>query len=487
MNPSHLANPASRVKKLSPVWICLTVALLWAPLPPEAQDSRPPNIIFILADDLGWSELGCYGNTFHETPHLDQLAQEGIRFTRAYAAAPVCSPYRASLLTGQYPARHGILDYLRPQGGALPESHETFPERLRDAGYATGYIGKWHLTGYQYHGAEKESRPTAHGFDEEHFSEIKGVGNGANTYPYIFREQPIPWLNSKDKALPGNEYLTDRLYHEALNYIDRNADRPFYLQLSHYAPHSILDGKPALVRKYLKKHLPAPSTRPRCYLCQDIGATGDPGHHWAPDYNPHLAAMVESIDAGIGQIRERLAKLGLAEQTVIVFTSDNGGERNVTQNGPLRGGKSQLFEGGIRVPLIVSWPGNFPTAQTCSVPTSNVDFYPTLVSLGHASRDPRQFLDGRSLAPWLRDPGLPPTDRLLYWHYPIEKPHFLGGVSASAILQQSWKLITFHDSDQVQLFDLATDPGESRDLSQSRPDLTHQLREQLTAWRQNLQ
>jgi len=191
--------------------------------------SGKPNIIFILADDLGWAELGCYGNTFNETPNLDRLASQGMRFTDAYAPAPVCSPTRASLLTGQYPARVGIIDYLRPNAdNALSTDHITVAEMLKTAGYATGMIGKWHLSGYAYHGSKNEIRATDHGFDEELVTEIKGVGNGANFYPYVFRTQPISWLNVKEKRMGGKEYLVDRMNLEASDFIERHKDEPFF-------------------------------------------------------------------------------------------------------------------------------------------------------------------------------------------------------------------------------------------------------------------
>ena len=219
-------------------------------------DEKKPNIIFILADDLGWAELGCYGNDFHETPNLDRLANEGIRFTNAYAAAPVCSPYRAALLTGQVPARVGITDYLRPDASdGLSLDYLTLPEILADGGYTTGMIGKWHLTGYRHHGAKIESRPKDHGFSWNIGSEVKSVGNGANTWPYVFRTQPIPWIDLTTNRLGKEEYLTDRLNLEAVDFIERSAKKkkPFFLYLSHYAPHTILNGRKDLVEKYRKE------------------------------------------------------------------------------------------------------------------------------------------------------------------------------------------------------------------------------------------
>jgi len=435
-----------------------------------------PNIIFILADDLGWAELGCYGNDFNETPNLDRLARQGIRFTQAYAAAPVCSPYRAAFLTGQYPARVGITDYLRPREGALSTDHVTIAEMLKSNGYATGMIGKWHLTAYKYHGADVEIRAKDHGFDEELVSEIKGVGNGANFWPYVFRTQPVRWLNVKEKRLPGNEYLTDRINLEAVEFIERHRRRPFFLYLSHFAPHTILNGKAELVEKYRKKHAPGKSTRSKCYLCADSGKEGDPLNHWAGSYNPHLAAMLESIDDGVGMIMKKLDDLGLTENTIVIFTSDNGGESpNVTSNYPLRGGKSQLYEGGIR---------KVPGAQVCRRPTVNVDFYPTFLNAADIRPDPKQHLDGVSILPLLTDSEARLERDTLYWHYPLEKPHFLGGRSSGAIRQGDWKLIEFYDTGEFELYNIAQDLGEKNNLADKHPEKVAELAGQLRRWRE---
>ncbi|MFP6768208.1 MAG: sulfatase-like hydrolase/transferase, partial [Planctomycetaceae bacterium] len=207
-------------------WLFLTLVLMTLP----ADAAGRPNVVFVLADDLGWGELGCYGNGFNQTRHLDRLARDGMRFTQAYAAAPVCSPYRAAFLTGQYPARIGILDYLRPNSAnALSTRHVTLPEMLGRRGYATGMIGKWHLTGYRFHGAEHEIKPRAHGFAWDIAREVKGVGNGANFWPYVFRKQPIRWIDIPNNRLGKNEFLVDRMNHEAVDFIERNKDRPFFL------------------------------------------------------------------------------------------------------------------------------------------------------------------------------------------------------------------------------------------------------------------
>ncbi|MBC8352883.1 MAG: sulfatase-like hydrolase/transferase [Planctomycetes bacterium] len=446
--------------------------------------------MFVLADDLGWAELGCYGNGFNETPHLDRLAEQGMRFTQAYAAAPVCSPYRAALLTGQHPARVGILDYLRPNSAnSLSTSQMTLPEMLNKGGYATGMVGKWHLTGYKHHDAEFEVTPSDHGFDWDFGREIKGVGNGANFWPYMFRDQGIRWTDIPENRLGDNEYLTDRLNVEAVDFVERNKDRPFFLYVSHYAPHTILNGRPDLVEKYRAKHAPGKSTREKCYLCEDSGLKGESGNHWAGDHNPHLAAMLESIDDGIGLLTQRLDELGLAENTILIFSSDNGGETNVTSNAPLRGGKSQLYEGGVRVPLIVRWPRRIAAATTCNQPTVNYDFYPTLLEAAGIEPDPAQTLDGVStLATW-NDSSHPTGRDAIYWHYPLDQPHFLGGVSAGAIRAGDWKLVErFEESGDArfELFDLANDPSEANNIAIRHADRVSALTSKLVSWRERV-
>jgi len=445
---------------------------------------RQPNIVYIMADDLGWAELGCYGNDFNETPHLDALATRGIRFTQAYAPAPVCSPTRASVLTGQFPARVGITDYLRGEADeALSVDHVTIAEMLKRSGYTNGMVGKWHLSGYAVHGSKNEVRAEDHGFDDVFCTEIKNVGNGANFFPYVFRDQKMSWLSTKTARLGDKEYLTDRMNLEAVDFIERNAEEPFFLYLSHFAPHTILNGRPDLVEKYRQKHAPGPSQRENCYLCQDAGFEGDPLNHWATDHNPHLAAMIESIDDGVGMIVQKLEELGVRENTIIIFTSDNGGEENVTSNAPLRGGKSQLYEGGIREPMIVSWAGNLPENMTSDAVVNILDFYPTVLDLAQIEPDANQLLDGASIAPVLRDPAAKMARDTNYWHYPLEKKHFLSGRSAGAIRQGDYKLIEFFDTGELELFNLMKDVGEKHNLAETQPELAASLLAQLRDWR----
>jgi arylsulfatase A-like enzyme len=430
------------------------------------EKTRVPNIIFILADDLGYSELGCQGNTFNETPRLDRLAAGGIRFTQAYAAAPVCSPYRASLMSGQWPARVGITDYLRPDDPKhLPLELLTLPEALKAGGYATGLIGKWHLTGYRNHAAE-EFPPGAHGFDETIVSENRGIAGGSYFHPYHFNRELQP--RQKNVADPRSgeptEYLTDRLNVEAVEFIERHRDEPFFLFKSHYAVHTRLDGRPDLVAKY--------EARP-----------GAGKGRQAPRNNPHLAAQLEVIDRGVGMIVDKLDELGLLKKTILIFTSDNGGEDRVTSNAPLRAGKSTLYEGGIREPLIVHWPGVAAPGTLCRAPVCSVDFFPTLLELAGVRPAECRQLDGVSLVPLLKDPAASLGRETLYWHYPLDKPHFLGGRSSAAIRDGDWKLIEFFDDRHVELYNLAEDLGEQNDLSKSKPELVERLRAKLKKWR----
>jgi len=444
------------------ILIACTATLSILPAKPAscADNRSVPNIILILADDLGWAELGCYGNTFNETPNLDRLAREGLRFTHAYAAAPVCSPFRASLMSGQWPARVGITDYLRPDDPKhLGPEHATVAEVLKRAGYATGLIGKWHLSGYALHGAE-EVPPAAQGFDEVLVSENRGIGGGSYWFPYHFNREIEP-------RMPGKEYLVDRMNREAVEFVERNRQRPMFLYLSHYAVHTALAGKPELVAKYERK--PGAGKGPQ-----------------APRNNPHLAAQLESIDQGVGMILDKLDALGLADSTLVVFTSDNGGEARVTSNAPLRAGKSTLYEGGIREPLLMRWPGRIAPGGVCHAPVASVDFYPTFCQLAQAAPEPRQKLDGLSLAALIENPRQSLARDTLYWHYPLERPHFLGGRSAGAIRDGDWKLIEFFDRPQVELYCLRDDPSERRDLAAQEPDKVKQLRVKLAAWREDV-
>lgn len=413
---------------------------------------KRPNIVFILCDDLGWAELGCYGNRFNETPHLDALASRGMRFTDAYAAAPVCSPTRASIMTGQYPARIGINDYLRGNDEKfLSPDHATIAKMLGESGYVSALIGKWHLMGdYQ----KRKGDPSLHGFTEAICSETRYIGGGSYFHPYKF----LPGVEARREG----EYLTDRLNQEAVEFIARNKNRPFFLYLSHYAPHTALAAKEAMVTKYKAK----------------------PGAGKNKN-NPTLAAMLESVDEGVGMIMAKLNEVGIAENTVVLFMSDNGGEHLVTSNAPLRGGKSQLYEGGIRVPLIVRWPGAVKPGGVCNVPVTSADLYPTILEVADAKRKPDRVVDGESLVPLLRQTG-GLKRKAIFWHYPLDKSHFLGGRSSGAVRLGDFKLIEFYDNGQVELYNLARDIGETTNLAGSLPQRTAALRKMLSDWRKDV-
>jgi len=302
----------------------------------------------------------------------------------------------------------------------------------------------------------------------------------------MFRSQPIRWLDFQERKLGQKEYLTDRLNHEAVEFIEKNKDNPFFLFLSHYAPHTILNGKPRIVAKYRAKHQPGKSTREKCYLCQDATLEGDPQNHWAGNHNPHLAAMLESIDDGVGLILAKLKSLNLDRNTIVIFTSDNGGETQVTSNAPLRGGKSQLYEGGIRVPLIVSWPDTIASAHVSLQTTSNVDFYPTLLEAAKIPAGNKQTLDGVSLLNTWIQPEAFSKQRALFWHYPLEKRHFLGGTSSGAIRLGKWKLIESFTDDSIELYNLNKDPSESTNLAVKKPILRKAMLKRLIDWRKSL-
>lgn len=445
------------------------------------QRKKKPNVIFILADDLGWAELGCYGHTFNETPHLDALAARGVRFQTAYASSTVCSPSRAGLLTGQWPPRNGITDYLRPEtewylpvtgaDNELPADTEyridpsmvTMAQLFKNSGYATGMVGKWHLSGYDENGVLHG--PDQYGFDDVRISEQVFIGGGSYFWPYTCVDPKI------QPVLGNGEYLVDRMHHEAVDFIKGHADEPFFLFLSHYAVHTILAGKPEDV-EYFKNKPGAGQAPEGKEVC------------WAKENNPELAAMLRSIDDGVGRIVDTLRELGIEDDTLIVFTSDNGGEARVTRNAHLRGGKSMTYEGGLRVSLVMAGPGVGPVGRVVKEPTINLDFYPTFAEMLNHPVPEGHVVDGQSMWPVLR--GETPTasfkDRPFLWHYPLDKPHFLGGRSSAAVRRREWKLIEFFDDGSAELYNLADDESEQHNLSADRPEQLRERHAELTFW-----
>jgi arylsulfatase A len=446
--------------------VLLTVLLGTQSVPPPV----PPrlNVLFILADDLGAHDLGCTGNGFIETPHLDRLAAEGSRFPQAYAACPVCSPTRASLLTGKYPARLRITDWIPgrqarrppPQDRLrspafqqfLPLDETTLAEQFRAAGYQTALLGKWHL------GTDPAYGPAQQGFDA-----VIGSGPSGSPPGYFFPYDRGYTLTDLQAGGRDGEHLTDRLSDETVRLLERYRDRPFFIFLSHYAPHIPLRPRPDLLEKYERKKRGYPADR---------------------FTNPHYAALVEGVDEGLGRIVAKLKELGQYENTVIVFTSDNGGlsvpegpNTPATTNAPLRDGKGYLHEGGIRVPLLVRWPGLTRPGTVSEAVLSSQDFVPTFAEW-LTGRVPA--VDGVSFLRTLKT-GKAPKRPALFWHY----PHYAnqGGTPAGAVRAGDWKLIEQYEDNRLELYDLKTDPGETKNLAESQARKARQLREQLHAWR----
>ena len=419
---------------------CVLVAIV------AAQPVRPPNIVLVFIDDLGGKDLGCYGNTIIETPHLDRLAARGVRFTQAYAAAPVCSPTRASLMSGRSPHRTGITDFIpghwRPfapltvptnRTQHLPLDAVTPAEVLGPRGYVSGYFGKWHLGGGGF-------LPEKQGFDES----VIRTGGGH------FGTRTLP-----DLKLGKEDEFTDAMVRKAGEFMATHKDRAFFVMISPYMVHIPLQGPPDLVKKYRQRT-----------------EEGEGRHH------PVYAAMVEQVDRCVGRLLKRVRDLGLEEETLVIVTSDNGGLHQrfsgdrtwVSTNKPLRGEKGTLFEGGIRVPLIVAGPG-VRRGAVCAEPVITMDLHATCAAVAGAEVPGG---DGEDLRPVLAGTGELARDALV-WHY----PHYHHHTPASAIRSGRYKLLVTYEDDRSYLYDLEEDPGESRDLAAARPELTQDLRRRL--------
>jgi arylsulfatase A-like enzyme len=458
-----------------------TIALVLGALAPVQARPAPPNFVFILADDLGQRDLGCYGSTFYETPHLDRLAQEGARFTDAYTASPVCSPTRASILTGQWPVRTGITDVIgrtftpaawdrntrlrpAPHANRLSLEAPTLAKALKAAGYATFFAGKWHL-------GPEGWWPENQGF------EINKGGTHLGA-PYGGKGYFSPYANPRLPDGPPGEHLSDRLASETTRFIEANKGRPFLAYLAAYDVHTPLMARADLKAKYESK-------RGRLGLAPVWGREGERDVRQVQEH-PVYAAMVEALDLAVGKVLVKLDELGLRENTFVVFTSDNGGVSTgdgwATSNLPLRGGKGWLYEGGLRVPLLMRWPGRIRSGTVVATPTTSTDFFPTLLDAANLAPNPGQPIDGISLLPVLV--GSRSGDRALIWHY----PHYgnLGGAPAAAIRRGSWKLITWFEKGTIELFDLSTDIGERENLAGREPARVAQLSEELSAWQSRM-
>jgi arylsulfatase A-like enzyme len=422
-------------------------AALPAGVPPA---TARPNVIVVLVDDMGWRDLSCQGSSFFETPAIDRLAAAGMRFNQGYAACTVCSPSRAAMMTGQYPARLHITDWIaghaRPHARLripdwrrfLPLETVTVAERLREAGYATASIGKWHLGDAPYY-------PEHHGFDRN----VGGYERGQP--PSYFAPYRIPTLPEG----PDGEYLTDREAAEAVRFIEEHRDRPFFLYLPHYCVHTPIQAKKEVAARYAAKEVTGLKVK-----------------------NPGYAAMVESVDDCMRRILDTLDRLGITDRTAIVFTSDNGGLVSSTDNAPLRAGKGSAYEAGVRVPFIVAWPGITTPGTTSDVPVITPDIPATILALTGAGTGTSEPLDGVSLEPALRGGSL---DRdAIYWHYPHYHPG--GATPYSAIRSGSWRLVHFYEDGHSELYDLAADPGETSDRARAEPARAADLKARLERW-----
>lgn len=464
------------MSKLNQLFIVFCILYFVFAVPVFASEYVPdklPNIVFILADDLGWADLPCYGNTFNEAPNIDKLAEAGMRFTNAYAACPVCSPTRASIQSGQYPARVGVIDFItghwRPfeevivpknRTQYLPPEIVTMAESAQKAGYKTGYFGKWHL------GNASDQLPGAQGYEDFH------VYSGGGFYSPKF----IP-------AIPANneKRLSEGLTDMGVDFIERNRENPFFLFLAHYDVHVQLDADKDLINKYLEKEK----------------KDNYPG-------NAVYASMIEHVDRSVGRIIQKLSALGLDENTMVIFYSDNGGligrfdripliaEGSIgvyenspmkyiaTSNAPLRAEKGTVYEGGIREPLIVKWPGKIKAGIVSDAIVSSVDFYPTLLELAGVDK-PNQVLDGQSLLPALLE-NKSDSERAIFWHYPV----YHHDQPAGAVRKGEWKLIQNFVTGKLSLYNLQANISESMDLSELYPQKAHELAELLSEWQKSV-
>jgi arylsulfatase A-like enzyme len=428
-----------------------------------AQSSDKPNIILIMVDDLGWKDAGFMGSRYYETPHLDRLAAEGMFFTQAYASAANCAPSRACLMSGLNTPRHGIFTVGNshrgesrarkiipiPNNENLADSLYTLAEMLTDNGYVTGTFGKWHLG----------DDPGKHGFHVNVAGSHRG-NPGKNGY---FSPYNVDFLEDG----PRGEYLTDRLTTEAIGFLRRNQRSPFFLYLPYYAVHTPIMGKEALVKKFEKKQ-------------------GVPGQD-----NPHYAAMIASLDENVGRLLSEIKNSGLEENTLVIFTSDNGGIRDISWQDPLRAGKGSYYEGGIRVPMIVRWPGKVSAGSRCDVPVTNMDLYPTLQAAARATTG-ASLLDGHNILPLFYGNHMPP--RALYWHFPFYLQAYNarddGGRDplfrtrpGSIIRQGNWKLHEYFEDGGLELYNLEKDPGEQQNLLKKNRGKARQLQRLLKEWR----
>lgn len=444
-----------------------------------------PNILFILLDDMGWRDLACTGSFFYETPHIDRLAREGMVFSNAYAACPVCSPSRASYLTGKYPARVGITDWIdmgsfhpiraklvdAPYLKHLAAGEKTIASFLKQQGYATWHVGKWHLGGEDYY-------PEQFGFE-------KNIGGCSWGSPHQGYFSPYGIHTLEDG--PEGEYLTDRITDEAIRLIQSDERRPFFLNLCHYAVHIPIEAKEKDIERFREK------ARRMGLDKQEALAAGEPIPGCRGQIvrrllqsDPAYAAMIWNLDENIGRLMKALEESGKAENTLVVFTSDNGGlstaEGSPTCNLPAREGKGWMYEGGTRVPLIFWYPKMIRPGSRCPVSVTTPDFYPTFMELIGAGEESAEGIDGVSLLPLLQGGTI--SSRPIFWHY----PHYgnQGGTPGASVILENYKLIEFFEDAHCELYDISADLGERQDIAGLRPQTAARLREILYQWQEEV-
>jgi len=467
-------------------WLLIVLLCVgFTPAPAGAADAREKkwNFIVLLVDDWGWRGAGVFGSDLYETPNIDKLAKRGMKFTSGYAACTVCSPTRAAMMTGKYPARINVTDWIpghnRKKAAmqvpdwtqTLEHKHATIAEVMRDAGYRTAHIGKWHLTPSSDDlDVLKSYYPTNQGF------EVNIAGNqwgapGSYYYPYTRGKGDAirQHVMNFPEDIPEGRYLVDMLADHSVGLIERWRDEPFFMYYAYYAVHRPIQGRKDLVEKYK-------------------GKVGRSKQHRNPEY----AAMVESVDQSVGRIMDTLEKQGIADRTVIILTGDNGGLtifdrlNGPTDNKPLRAGKGSAYEGGVRVPTIVYWPNHTPPGSVSDEPVITPDYYPTILDIAGVQGDAEhnKTVDGMSLVPVLKNPKARLDREAIYWHYPHY--HRGGATPYAAIRARDWRLVEFYEDDRVELYNLADDIGESNDLSKKMPEKTAALREQLHAWQKSV-
>ena len=459
---------------------CLTILLtLLVASQADAAENKRPNFVFFLVDDLGWADVGCFGSTYHETPNIDALAASGMKFDQAYAACPVCSPTRASIMTGRHPVRVDVTDWIPGNGQTgkflkvedrdnLALEEVTIAEVLKDAGYQTFFAGKWHLGDVGHY-------PTDQGFD------INIGGNDKGSPPGGYY---APWKNPTLEAKKEGEYLTERLTEESIHFLEtRDQEKPFLLYLSYYNVHTPVTPYKKKIEHFKKKGEET-FEGPTPKIAEHEGSSR------GRQDNAAFASMVAAVDQSVGEVLAKVKELQLEENTVVFFFSDNGGlctlgGKNVgsTCNLPLRSGKGWLYEGGVREPMIVRAPGVTKAGSVNHSVVVSTDFFPTMLQLAGLPLQPKVHADGESIVSLLEGKQ-PAQERTLYWHY----PHYHGSSwkPGAAIRDGDWKLIEFYEYDNVELYNLAKDPGEQHDLSASMPEKTAELRQKLRAWQKEM-